>query len=66
METKVTFKGILKNGIGCVAISNDCKRVAAISLEKNKCLVVYDMEKAYIIYFFFLKKKTILNILFTL
>ena len=47
METKVTYKGILKNGIGYVAISNDCKRIAAVSLEKNKCLVVYDIEKRY-------------------
>ncbi|EGR31702.1 hypothetical protein IMG5_103460 [Ichthyophthirius multifiliis] len=46
METKVTFKGVLKNGIGQVAISYDYRRVAAVSLEKNKCIVVYDVEKA--------------------
>lgn len=46
LETKAVFKGALKNGIGNVAISSDAKRVAGVSLEDDKLLVVYDLEKA--------------------
>lgn len=45
METKAVFKGAIKNGVGNVAISSDAKKVAAISLEDERLLVVYDLEK---------------------
>jgi hypothetical protein len=45
------LKGVLKNGIGCVAISNDGKKIAATSLDEDHCIAIYDIEKGEKIYF---------------
>ncbi|EAR94225.2 HELP domain protein (macronuclear) [Tetrahymena thermophila SB210] len=46
LETKFVFKGVIKNGVSSVAISQDGKKIAAISLEKESSIVIYDLEKA--------------------
>ncbi|EGR30612.1 hypothetical protein IMG5_127930 [Ichthyophthirius multifiliis] len=46
METIVNFQGILKNGIICVAISNDQTKVAGISYGNiNHVLAIYDIQE---------------------
>jgi hypothetical protein len=46
MNNLCIFKDDFENGIGNVSISHDKKLIAAIGLDENHTLVIYDLEKA--------------------
>lgn len=47
MQSKVVFRGVLKNGIGNVCFSNDGKKIAAAALDEEHTVAIYDLEKAF-------------------
>lgn len=40
------FRGNLKNGVSNVAFSNDGKKIVAIGMDPEHCIVIYDVDKA--------------------
>ena len=46
MDTKAVLKGVLKVGVSNICLSNDNKKVAAIGMDDDQCIVIYDIEKA--------------------
>ncbi|CAD8171847.1 unnamed protein product [Paramecium pentaurelia] len=43
--SRAAFKGILRQGVQCLAFSNDGKKLAAVSMDDDHTLVVYDVDK---------------------
>lgn len=46
MQSKIVFRGVLKNGIGSVCFSNDGKKIAAAAMDEEHTIAIYDLEKA--------------------
>jgi microtubule-associated protein-like 6 len=44
MQTKLVLTGILQKGIGSVCISNDGKKLAAVALDDDHCIAIYDIN----------------------
>lgn len=45
-SSKAVLRGILKYGISNLAFSNDGKKLVAVGMDEDHCLVVYDVDKA--------------------
>jgi len=45
-SSKAVFRGMLKCGVSHVAFSSEGKKLVAIGMDPDHCIVVYDVEKA--------------------
>ena len=46
MQSKIAFRGVLKNGISNVAFSNDGKKIVAAAMDEEHTIAIYDVDKA--------------------
>jgi WD40 repeat protein len=44
--SKAVFRGVLKQGVSYITFSNDGKKIAAVGMDDDHCIVVYDVDKA--------------------
>lgn len=47
MESKAVFRGVLRVGVSNLALSNDARKLAAIGMDEDQCVVIYDIDKAF-------------------
>ena len=47
VTTKLTLSGVLQEGISHLCLSRDGKKLAAVSLDAEHCIAIYDLEKLY-------------------
>ncbi|CAD8173443.1 unnamed protein product [Paramecium pentaurelia] len=45
MELRAVFRGVLTVGVSNLCISNDGRKLAAVGMDEDQCVVVYDIEK---------------------
>ncbi|CAK72848.1 unnamed protein product (macronuclear) [Paramecium tetraurelia] len=43
-HSKAAFKGVLRRGVQCLSFSNDGKKLAAVGMDDDHTLVVYDVD----------------------
>lgn len=47
LETKAVCKGVLTIGISNLTFSNDGRKLAAIGMDEDQCVAIYDLERSF-------------------